>query len=454
MTSCFLTQVFAVLTLILSVAFVSSTYVVLRECGGYTSYDHAQLYGLVPEGYELYAVNQDCYKCSRTLVLTNETTTDYYSSYYAEDPLYQQNNQSCSTLWTPFAWNFFLVDKISGKTLSELTYTFGDQGKYEIIINEDTLSFGFQETSTPVDGLAPLFALMGILLAVGVVAFGLPPIISYIQSTYSDNFFVQSSLRYSLLSTEEAGTNEMPPAGDDPLSSVAAAAALVAAAETGLSRNKSSNSDGEPQDGGTKVERMSERTSSSGHRSSYSYSDRGSMSGSAGVSAPVGSNASAPVPTAAAAVAKPARLKSLDTFRGFALCLMIFVNYGGGGYWFFEHASWNGLTFADLLFPWFMWMMGVSMALSFASQGLTATSSASSGDGTFCSVVECFLVIHVDIILYLSILSHFSCTSTYFDSVVTVEMIASFYHIPICTISHNCPWCYGLQFSSWLLAHV
>lgn len=45
--------------------------------------------------------------------------------------------------------------------------------------------------------------------------------------------------------------------------------------------------------------------------------------------------------------------------------MMIFVNYGGGKYWFFEHAEWNGLTVADLLFPWFMWMMGVSMALSF-----------------------------------------------------------------------------------------
>ncbi|CAM9234292.1 unnamed protein product, partial [Ectocarpus fasciculatus] len=62
---------------------------------------------------------------------------------------------------------------------------------------------------------------------------------------------------------------------------------------------------------------------------------------------------------------KPARLHSLDTFRGLTLCLMIFVNYGGGGYWFFEHADWHGLTFADVLFPWFMWMMGVSMALSF-----------------------------------------------------------------------------------------
>jgi heparan-alpha-glucosaminide N-acetyltransferase len=43
---------------------------------------------------------------------------------------------------------------------------------------------------------------------------------------------------------------------------------------------------------------------------------------------------------------KSKRLSSLDTFRGFALMLMIFVNYGGGGYWFFEHAAWNGLTLA------------------------------------------------------------------------------------------------------------
>jgi heparan-alpha-glucosaminide N-acetyltransferase len=51
---------------------------------------------------------------------------------------------------------------------------------------------------------------------------------------------------------------------------------------------------------------------------------------------------------------------------------MIFVNYGGGGYWFLDHAPWNGLTFADVLFPWFMWIMGVSMALSFAASAKAA----------------------------------------------------------------------------------
>ncbi|XP_048758557.2 heparan-alpha-glucosaminide N-acetyltransferase-like isoform X1 [Ostrea edulis] len=59
------------------------------------------------------------------------------------------------------------------------------------------------------------------------------------------------------------------------------------------------------------------------------------------------------------------RLKSLDTFRGISIIVMIFVNYGGGGYWFFRHSRWNGLTIADLVFPWFIWIMGTAMAYSF-----------------------------------------------------------------------------------------
>lgn len=61
------------------------------------------------------------------------------------------------------------------------------------------------------------------------------------------------------------------------------------------------------------------------------------------------------------------RLRSLDTFRGISLVIMVFVNYGGGRYWFFRHASWNGLTVADLVFPWFVFIMGTSIALSINS---------------------------------------------------------------------------------------
>nr|XP_005284014.1 heparan-alpha-glucosaminide N-acetyltransferase isoform X1 [Chrysemys picta bellii] len=61
------------------------------------------------------------------------------------------------------------------------------------------------------------------------------------------------------------------------------------------------------------------------------------------------------------------RLRSLDTFRGLSLIIMVFVNYGGGKYWFFKHQSWNGLTLADLVFPWFVFIMGTSISLSLNS---------------------------------------------------------------------------------------
>ncbi|XP_054999712.1 heparan-alpha-glucosaminide N-acetyltransferase [Sorex araneus] len=61
------------------------------------------------------------------------------------------------------------------------------------------------------------------------------------------------------------------------------------------------------------------------------------------------------------------RYRCVDTFRGIALVLMIFVNYGGGKYWYFKHSSWNGLTVADLVFPWFVFIMGTSIFLSMNS---------------------------------------------------------------------------------------
>ena len=62
------------------------------------------------------------------------------------------------------------------------------------------------------------------------------------------------------------------------------------------------------------------------------------------------------------------RLVSLDTFRGISLALMVFVNFGGGDYWFFEHAPWDGLTMADLMMPWFLFMAGVSIRFGIKSR--------------------------------------------------------------------------------------
>ena len=40
--------------------------------------------------------------------------------------------------------------------------------------------------------------------------------------------------------------------------------------------------------------------------------------------------------------------------RRLSLTVMIFVNYGGGDYWQLAHSKWNGLTVADLVFPWYV----------------------------------------------------------------------------------------------------
>jgi predicted acyltransferase len=73
----------------------------------------------------------------------------------------------------------------------------------------------------------------------------------------------------------------------------------------------------------------------------------------------------------AAASGKPARLSSLDIFRGITIAVMITVNNPGietHVYPILEHAGWNGLTLADLVFPSFIFIMGVSIVLSYSGQ--------------------------------------------------------------------------------------
>lgn len=66
--------------------------------------------------------------------------------------------------------------------------------------------------------------------------------------------------------------------------------------------------------------------------------------------------------------ALPQRLISLDVFRGITIAAMILVNNPGTGsavYAPLRHAEWNGWTPTDLVFPFFLFIVGVSMTLSF-----------------------------------------------------------------------------------------
>ena len=63
------------------------------------------------------------------------------------------------------------------------------------------------------------------------------------------------------------------------------------------------------------------------------------------------------------------RLVSLDAFRGATIAGMILVNNPGTWsdiYPQLRHAAWHGWTFTDFIFPFFLWIVGVSMTLSFA----------------------------------------------------------------------------------------
>lgn len=59
------------------------------------------------------------------------------------------------------------------------------------------------------------------------------------------------------------------------------------------------------------------------------------------------------------------RLLSLDVLRGLTVAGMILVNNGyKDSFPMLQHAEWNGLTVSDFVFPFFLFIMGVSLYLS------------------------------------------------------------------------------------------
>jgi predicted acyltransferase len=78
------------------------------------------------------------------------------------------------------------------------------------------------------------------------------------------------------------------------------------------------------------------------------------------------------------------RLVSLDAFRGITMVGMILVNNPGtwsAMYGPLQHAEWHGWTPTDLIFPFFLFIVGVSIAYSFG-RAMGGGASASGGAGT------------------------------------------------------------------------
>jgi predicted acyltransferase len=65
------------------------------------------------------------------------------------------------------------------------------------------------------------------------------------------------------------------------------------------------------------------------------------------------------------------RIVSIDVLRGLTVAFMILVNNNGSGtlsYRLLNHAPWNGFTPTDLVFPTFMFIMGISLVLSLSAK--------------------------------------------------------------------------------------
>ena len=67
------------------------------------------------------------------------------------------------------------------------------------------------------------------------------------------------------------------------------------------------------------------------------------------------------------------RLIALDVFRALTILLMILVNNGAGDEIFPQlvHSKWNGLTACDLVFPFFLYIIGFTTYISMRKKSFT-----------------------------------------------------------------------------------
>src|SRR5678815_3628793 len=68
---------------------------------------------------------------------------------------------------------------------------------------------------------------------------------------------------------------------------------------------------------------------------------------------------------------QPERLIFLDGMRGFTIAAMILVNFPGNEEFVFfplRHTVWNGLSPTDLIAPFFLFIVGISIVLAYSKR--------------------------------------------------------------------------------------
>lgn len=153
---------------------------------------------------------------------------------------------------------------------------------------------------------------------------------------------------------------------------------------------------------------------------------------------------------------RPKRLMSLDVLRGITIAGMILVNNPGSWgnvYAPLLHASWHGLTPTDLVFPFFMFIMGMSTYMSLRKYDFQFSAAA------LVKIVRRTIVLFLIgmFIAWFSMFMRGICNGAEFwESVLTFDHIRTLGVIPRLAICYGVGALLGLAFKrkalAWLVA--
>ncbi|KAE9586603.1 hypothetical protein Lal_00004500 [Lupinus albus] len=121
----------------------------------------------------------------------------------------------------------------------------------------------------------------------------------------------------------------------------------------------------------------------------------------------------------------PTRLASLDVFRGLSVFMMILVDYGGSIFPFISHSPWNGLHLADFVMPFFLFIVGISLSLSYKTNPPHLRTSATSK-----SLLRALKIATLGIILQGGFF-HGTTSNTYGVDILTIRLLGILQRISI-----------------------
>jgi len=138
------------------------------------------------------------------------------------------------------------------------------------------------------------------------------------------------------------------------------------------------------------------------------------------------------------------RLRSLDVFRGFTIASMVLVNNPGDWahiYAPLRHAAWHGWTFTDWIFPFFLFIVGVSLTIS-------STRSLAAGATKTSTVLQLWRRASVIILigLALNFIPSFSIDSLRYPGVLQRIGLCILIAAPMVL------WCRGRGLVAWAIA--